>query len=163
MARSQAYWSANLYAEAGSPPRRGAPLRDLLPALASRFRSLREGLVAISGASEHIRFMGPLWKWAWEYAASGRKLCWLHVLNTGVGGTFTLSRDEESRTLATPKLAGVILRAAQTGHMTGPIRWCGLEFTDRKTVDAFLGFMRRKGAWAEAAAEPMGRRRSAAG
>ena len=83
-------------------------------------------------------------------------------MKTGVGATFTLSRDEESRLLATSKLSAVIARAVESGHMTGPVRWCPVEISDRKTAEAVLGCVRRKATWVlgDAAALLASRRRS---
>lgn len=150
MARSTAYWAANFYSDPDIPPRPGAPLRDLPPIASQRFRMLRESLLGIEDVTEKVRFILPNWKWTWEYAVSSRKLCWLHVMETGVAGTFALS-DEDERQLERAKPAGVIVAAVQNGHRTGPVRWCSVDFTDRKSIDAFLGFMRKKAAWVAAA------------
>lgn len=145
MPRSTAYWSANLYPDPEREPRPAGPLRDL-PALASgRFRTLRDGLLALPEVTERVRFMGVLWCWAWEYGMPGRRLCWLHVMDTGIGGTFTIS-EEERPLLLTPRLSAVIVRAVRDGQRTGPVRWCWVEFGERRTVEAFLGFMKRKAA-----------------
>ena len=88
MGRSNAYWSSNLYVAEGTEPVPTAPLDDLPPALASRFRTLRDGLLKIEGVTEQVRFMGPTWRWAWEYGMGNRKLCWLHLMRGGVDATF---------------------------------------------------------------------------
>lgn len=149
LARSTAYWAANFYSNPDKPPRPGAPLRDLPPIASQRFRMLRDALLEIEGTSERVRFILPNWKWSWEYSIPARKLCWLHVMETGVAGTFAISEDDE-RQLDRVKPAGVILTALRDGHRTGPVKWCSLEFSDRKSVDAFVGFMRKKAAWVTA-------------
>lgn len=150
MARSTAYWSANLYSDPDRAPQPAAPLRDLPPDSAARFGSIREGIRGLEGVQERVKFIPPSWNWAWEYAVMGRKLCWLHVMDTGIGGTFTLSEDDERQIPMVPKLSSVIERAILNGQRTGPIRWCWIEFTDRRSVDAFLAFMKRKAAWVAA-------------
>ncbi|MEP7325055.1 MAG: hypothetical protein ABI836_03825 [Gemmatimonadota bacterium] len=146
MPRSSAYWSANLYLDPESEPTRTAPLRDLPPLAAGRFRTLRDGLIALPEVTERIRFMGDQWRWAWEFGLPGRRLCWLHMMDTGIGGTFTISNEEEKPLLRIPRLPAVIFRAWRDGQRTGPVRWCWVEFGERRTVEAFLGFMKRKAA-----------------
>ena len=146
MPRSTAYWSANIYLDSELEPRRSAPLRDLPPLAAGRFRTLRDGLLDLKDVTERVRFMGAQWRWAWEYGLPGRRLCWLHVMETGVGGTFTISDEEERPLLRTQRLSAVIARAVRDGQRTGPVRWCWVEFGERRTVEAFLGFMKRKAA-----------------
>ncbi len=163
MTRSSAYWAQNLYLDANEEPKPRAPYRDLASVPAGRFRVLREGLLAIDGAAEHVRFMGARWGWAWEYSIGSRKLCWLHLLQSGVSATFTLSQFEE-RSVAASKLAHTIRDAIREGQRTGPVRWCSIEFTERKMAEAFLGFARRKAGWlATEAASPSPTRRSQAG
>jgi hypothetical protein len=150
LARSTAYWAANFYSNPDSPPRPGAPLRDLPPIASQRFRMLREALLEIEGVTEKVRFILPNWKWTWEYSILSRKLCWLHIMETGIAATFAMSDDDE-RQLDRVKPAGVIVSSVRDGHRTGPVRWCSVEFTDRKAIDGFLGFMRKKAAWVAAA------------
>jgi hypothetical protein len=163
--RSAAYWATNLYPDARQEPRPSAPYRDLPSLPAQRFRQLREGLQKLPGVAEHVRFMGPQWRWAWEYALGSRKVCWIHLMRDSVSATFTVSDDEERQALALSKLAAPIVSAIRYGQKTGPVRWCWIEFTDRKAAEAFLGFARRKVAWlqAEAAAAAPAARRKAAG
>ncbi|MEO8295438.1 MAG: hypothetical protein ABI613_07990 [Gemmatimonadota bacterium] len=151
MARSTAYWSANLYQDPETPPRPGSPLRDLPPDSADRFRSLRDGLRQFEGVSERVKFILPVWKWAWEYSFLGRRLCWLHVMETGIGGTFTLSEDDARQARTIAKLSTVIENSIRNGQPTGPVLWCWVEFTHRRSVEAFLSFMIRKASWVAAA------------
>jgi hypothetical protein len=163
VARSTAYWTANFYTDPEKQPRPGAPLRDLPPTAALRFRMLREALSQIDGVNEKVRFIPPHWKWTWEYSLPARKLCWLHIMDTGISGTFALSEDD-ARHLTKAKPAGVIQYAIQSGQRTGPVTWCTLEFTDRKSIDAFLVFMKKKAAWVVASPpESKVFRRSSAG
>jgi hypothetical protein len=147
MGRSAAYWAGNPYRTAEPEPAADAPYERLPAAEAARFRALREGLLGIRGVVEQVRFMAKPWGWAWEYGVGARKLCWLHPIPGGLGATFTLSDDDENRVLATPRLAQPILRAVREGQRTGPVKWCSLSFPDRRHVDAFLGFARRKTEW----------------
>ncbi len=147
MGRSSAYWRSNRYTDAAAEPAPTAPLQDLLPNPAARFEVLRKGLLEIDGVSEHVRYMGPTWQWAWEYGIGNRKLCWLHVMRTGVDVTFTLSENEEGRLAQGSKVAGALARAILEGQRTGPVKWCWLELADRRTAEVFLGLARRKAEW----------------
>jgi Protein of unknown function (DUF3788) len=147
MGRSNAYWTSNLYVTEGEPPAATAPLEDLPASLAARFRNLRDGLLGIEGVAEQVRFMGPTWRWAWEYSVGNRKLCWLHLMRGGVDATFTLSESDESRLGKGAKMAAVISRALVEGQRTGPVKWCWLELSDRRSIEAFLNLARRKAEW----------------
>ncbi len=147
MGRSRAYWKSNLYREADPAPDPAAPLRDLPPNAAHRFRRLRQGLLSLPEIRERVRFMGEPWRWAWEYGRGPRKLCWLHIMETGVAGTFTVSQAEEAQLRSGSKPAAVVLRALDAGQATGPVRWCWVEFPDIRSVEGFLGFVRRKAVW----------------
>jgi hypothetical protein len=146
MGRSAAYWTANRYLTEAQEPEPTAPLRDLPPALASRFAAVRDGLLQIEGVTEQVRYMGSTWRWAWEYGIGNRKLCWLHLMKNGLDVTFTLSEMDESR-LKGSKLAAVIAQALLEGQRTGPVKWCWLELSDRRAIDAFLSLARRKAEW----------------
>ena len=145
--RSSAYWSANRYPDANAEPDPSAPLQDLPAAAAARFKATRAGLLSIKGVAENVRFMGANWRWTWEYGVGSRKLCWLHVVGNGVSTTFTLSDMEESRLRGIPRLPADLARAVAESQRTGPVRWCWMELTDRRMVDGFLTFARRKGEW----------------
>jgi hypothetical protein len=147
MGRSNAYWKSNRYLCEDQEPEPTAPLRDLPPALASRFQAVRDGLLQITGVTEQVRYMGPTWHWAWEYGIGNRKLCWLHLMQNGIDATFTLSEGDESRLTKGPKVAGVIAHALVEGQRTGPVKWCWLELSDRRAIDAFLSLARRKAEW----------------
>jgi hypothetical protein len=145
--RSSAYWSANRYPDPEAEPDKTAPLRDLPAAAAARFRAVRSGLLDIKGVVENVRYMGTNWRWSWEYGIGSRKLCWLHVVGDGISTTFTLSDMEESRVRAIARLPADLARAVAESQRTGPVRWCWLELADRRIVDGFLTFARRKGQW----------------
>jgi hypothetical protein len=147
MGRSSAYWTSNRYSSEDQEPEATAPLQDLPPALASRFSSVREGLLQIKGVTEQVRYMGTSWRWAWEYAVGNRKLCWLHLMKNSVDVTFTVSESDESRLSKGPRVAGIITQALVEGQRTGPVKWCWLELSDRRSIDAFLSLARRKAEW----------------
>jgi hypothetical protein len=147
MGRSIAYWNANLYPHEAEEPVPTAPLQDLPAPMASRFRTVRTGLLQIEGVTEQVRFMGPMWRWTWEYAMGNRKLCWLHLMRGGIDVTFTLSESDESRLFQGTRLAKAIAKAIEEGQRTGPVKWCWLGLEDRRTIDAFLTLARRKAEW----------------
>jgi hypothetical protein len=152
MGRSAAYWAANPYRAADNAPKPSAPYRDLPGAVADRFRLARTGLLAIRTAGEQVRFMGSPWGWTWEYGIGSRKLCWLHPIASGVSGTFTLTAEEETRTLALPRLAESLRQALRDGQRTGPVKWCWMALNDRRSIEVFLGLVRRKAEWIGASA-----------
>lgn len=162
MGRSTAFWSTNRYGEPRAEPRPAAPYRDLPPALAQRFRRVREALLELEGVNEQVKFMGPSWRWTWEYSVASRKVCWLHVMEGGISATFTVSEPEARRALALAKLSAAVESAIRCGQQTGPVRWCFLDLTDVKVGDALVGFARRKVGWLAAEA-PAAVRRSLAG
>jgi hypothetical protein len=147
ISRSSAYWSGNRYPDPDAQPEPTAPLSDLPGPVAARFKVLREGLLGIRGVAESVRYMGASWRWSWEYGIGSRKLCWLHVVGNGISATFTLSDMEESRVRAIPRLSADVAKAVAEAQRTGPVRWCWLELGDRRAVEGFLTFARRKGEW----------------
>jgi hypothetical protein len=147
MGRSSAYWASNLYQSELQEPEPTAPFQDLTPALASRFKIVREGLLQISGVAEQVRYMGATWRWAWEYGMGNRKRCWLHLMKASIDVTFTMSEGDESRLAKGGKIAAAIARSLLEGQRTGPVKWCWLELSDRRSIDAFLNLARRKAEW----------------
>lgn len=145
--RSTAYWLGNPYSDPEAAPLPTAPLRDLPAGAAARFRALRTGLLALDGVGETVRFMGAPWRWAWEYGLGNRKLCWLHVVSGAVSTTFTLSEAEVHRFGRVPRLASGVTRAVAEGQRTGPLKWCWLELSDQRLVEAFLRVARLKAEW----------------
>jgi hypothetical protein len=145
--RSSAYWSANRYPDPEAEPAPTAPIKDLPAAAGARFKAVRAGLLAIKGVTESVRYMGVNWRWSWEYGIGNRKLCWLHVVGDGISTTFTLSDMEEGRVRSISRLPADLARSIAEAQRTGPVRWCWMELTDRRIVDGFLTFARRKGEW----------------
>ncbi len=163
--RSSAYWSANRYPDPEAQPEPTAPIKDLPAQTGARFKAVRTGLLQVRGVVETIRYMGVSWRWTWEYAIGSRKLCWLHVVGNGISATFTLSDMEESRVRAIPRLPADVAKAVAEAQRTGPVRGCWLELGDRRAVDGFLSFARRKGQWLSERPAPhrAGRPRGSAG
>jgi len=82
-----------------------------------------------------------------SYGMGNRKLCWLHLMKGSIDVTFTLSEGDESRLGKSGRVAGAIARSLLEGQRTGPVKWCWLELSDRRTIDAFLSLARRKAEW----------------
>jgi hypothetical protein len=145
--RSRAYWSANRYADEAVEPSPLAPCKDLPAAAAARFKALRDGLTALPGVAEVVRYMGASWRWAWEYGVGNRKLCWVHVVGDGLSATFTVTDVEEDRLRKAGRVPADILRAIQDGQRTGPLKWCWLPLDDKRGIDSFLRLAGRKAEW----------------
>ena len=146
-ARSKAYWASNRYANEAEEPPPLAPLKDLPAAAAARFKALRDGLRAVEGVAETVRYMGATWRWAWEYGVGNRKLCWIHVVGNALSATFTMSDAEEDRLARAGRVPADIARAIETGQRTGPLKWCWVPLDDRRSVDTFLRLAARKASW----------------
>ena len=145
--RSSGYWAANRYSDEATPPAPTAPLKELPPAAAARFKALRAGLTGLEGVAEVVRYMGVSWRWAWEYGVGNRKLCWLHVVGQSISATFTMSDAEEDRLARAGRVAAEIRRAIDEGQRTGPLKWCWMPLEDRRSVDTFLRLAGRKAEW----------------
>jgi len=163
MGRSSAYWRSNLYPDQGAEPAPRAPYKDLPKPIAARFRLLREGMLKLPGAVEHVRWMGEKMRWGWEYALGSRKLCWLHAMENGIGLTFTLTDHEFREAQALSRTPAGIADAIRAGQQTGPVRWCRMEVGDKKTAEAFVSFARRKAGWLKAETPTLVSRRTGQG
>jgi hypothetical protein len=160
LGRSSAYWQGNRYPTSSVEPAPRAPLKDLPPGPAARFKLVRDGLRAIPGVVEHVKFLGPQWRWAWEYTLGTRKLCWIHVMQDGISTTFTISDGEERRVRDT-RLPAAVVQAITEAQRTGPVRWCWMALADQRLAASFLGFAKRKAEWMRAEAPPGSLRRAA--
>jgi len=160
LGRSSSYWKGNRYPIAAEEPAARAPLKDLPRAPAARFRLVRDGLKAISGVVEHVKFLGPQWRWTWEYTLGTRKLCWLHIMEDGISATFTIS-DGEERRVQEMRIPAAVATVIADGQRTGPVRWCWLDLSDQRVATAFLGFAKKKAEWMRAEAPPGSLRRAA--
>ncbi len=153
--RSNAYWAGNRYGDAAEEPMPTAPLKDLPPPVAERFRALRTGLLALDDVAENVRFMGTSWRWAWEYGVGNRKLCWVHFIGDQLSATFTLSEGEEDRLRrAAPAWPGRSQRPIAEGQKTGPVKWCWLDLEDQRVGRGFRATGRAQGGVARGAPPP---------
>src|SRR5258708_33762290 len=89
------YWPTTLYTPPRKPPRRAAPPKALPLRAAQRFKRAREGVRALKHVTEQVVFLGTAWKWVWMYEVGGRKLGYLHPMETSLSGTFVLTEGEE--------------------------------------------------------------------
>src|SRR5213595_1141118 len=138
------YWATNLYTSPRKRPKSEAPLKDLPPRAAQRFKRAREGIRALRHVTEQVVFMGTAWKWVWMYEVGGRKLGYLHPMETGLSGTFVLSGSEEQEISATNGLPRVIKQAVRDGTVFDGVRHCWMEFADLDAVHAFVDVVRLK-------------------
>lgn len=144
MGRSSAFWRGNLYTDAERRPRPDAPAHDLPPLAAAIFTEARTQLVAIPGLRERVRHLGSNWRWAWEYRAGARPVCWLHVMETGLSGTFTVPQNDAAELEATIASEPDLARAVRSGQQTGPVRWCWMELDTPAKVAQLLAFVRAR-------------------
>lgn len=132
------YWATNLYASPRKRPKSDAPLKDLPTRAAQRFKRAREGIRALKHVTEQVVFMGTTWKWVWMYEVGGRKLGYLHPMETGLSGTFILTESEERELSVTDGMPRASRHAMRDGRLAGGVRWCWMEFPDLDAVDAFV-------------------------
>lgn len=138
------YWARTLYKDPRKRPKADQPTRDLPPRAAGRFRRAREGLRALKHVTEQVVFLGTTWKWVWMYEVGGRKLAYLHPMESSVSGTFVLSDAEEGELVVADGLPRVIQDAVRDGELAGAHRWCWLEFSALAAVEAFVQVVRQK-------------------
>ncbi|MGH7671327.1 MAG: hypothetical protein ACREMC_00375, partial [Gemmatimonadales bacterium] len=82
--------------------------------------------------------------WVWMYEVWGRKLGYLHPMQSGVSGTFVLTQTEEQEVGATNGLPRIIKQAVRDGTVADGIRHCWMEFPDLDAVAAFVDVVRLK-------------------
>jgi hypothetical protein len=138
------YWATHLYLSPRQRPKADQPIRDLPPRAAQRFRKAREALRELRHVTEQVVYLGTMWKWVWMYEVGGRKLGYLHPMESGVSGTFVLSRLEEHEISATNGLPRVIKQAVRDGVVSDGVRHCWMAFPDLETVAAFVDVVRLK-------------------
>ena len=107
-------------------------------------KGLGEGIRALKHVTEQVVFVGTAWKWVWMYEVGGRKLGYLHPMETGLSGTFVLSETEERELAVTDGLPRSLRQAIRDGPVAGGVRWCWMEFPDLDAVDAFVHIIRLK-------------------
>src|SRR2546425_9655883 len=71
------YWATNLYASPRKRPKSDAPLKDLPPRAAQRFKRAREGIRALRHVTEQVVFMGTAWKRSEEHTSELQSLAYL--------------------------------------------------------------------------------------
>src|SRR5512145_1879932 len=138
------YWASHLYLSPRQRPKADQPVRDLSPRAAQRFKKAREELRSLRHVTEQVVYLGTTWKWVWMYEVGGRKLGYLHPMESGVSASFVLSPAEESELAATSGVPRIIRAAVRDGVMDGETRWCWLELTGLDAVEAFVNVVRFK-------------------
>jgi len=138
------YWATNLYLSPRQRPKTDAPMRDLPPRAAARFKRAREALRGLKHVTEQVVFLGTTLKWVWMYEVGGRKLGYLHPMRSGVSATFVLSPNEEHALADADGIPRPIRAAVRAGVMAEGVRWCWLDFTSLDSVAAFVGVVRFK-------------------
>jgi len=138
------YWAKTLYTDPRKRPKAEQPIRDLPTRSAGRFRHAREGIRALKHVTEQVVFLGTKWKWVWMYEVGGRKLAYLHPMESSVSGTFILSEAEEQEFGVSDGMSAAIRQAIKQGDIAGVHRWCWMEFPDLETVDAFVHVVQQK-------------------
>lgn len=138
------YWATHLYLSPRQRPKADQPIRDLPPRAAQRFKKAREELRSLRHVTEQVVYLGTTWKWVWMYEVGGRKLGYLHPMESGVSGTFVLTALEEQEIGATNGLSRVIKQAVRDGTVAEGVRHCWMEFLDLTAVGAFVEVVRLK-------------------
>ena len=138
------YWASNLYKNPRARPKSDAPTRDLPKLAAGRFKRAREGIRSLRHVTEQVVFMGTTWKWVWMYEVGGRKLGFLHPMESGVSGTFVLNGVEEQELVGADGMPRLVKQAVRDGDVVDGVRWCWMEFPDLDTTEGFVGVIRLK-------------------
>lgn len=138
------YWATNLYKTPRARPKSDAPTRDLPKLAAGRFKRAREGIRGLRHVTEQVVFMGITWKWVWMYEVGGRKLGFLHPMESGVSGTFLLTGAEEQELVLSDGLPRSVKQAVRDGEKVDGVRWCWMQFGDLNTVQGFVDVIRLK-------------------
>jgi len=138
------YWATHLYLSPRQRPKADQPVRDLPPRAGQRFKKAREELRALRHVTEQVVYLGTTWKWVWMYEVGGRKLGYLHPMESGVSGTFVLTDAEEQEIGATNGLPRIVKQAVRDGTVSGGVRHCWMEFPDLEAVTAFVDVVRLK-------------------
>jgi hypothetical protein len=140
----QQYWATNLYKSPRDRPKSDSPARDLPKLAAGRFKRAREGVRSLRHVTEQVVFMGTAWKWVWMYEVGGRKLGFLHPMESGVSGTFVLTEAEERELVLDNGLPRAVKRAVKAGERVDGVRWCWMGFPDLDSVNGFIDVIRLK-------------------
>ncbi len=127
------YWASHLYLSPRERPKPDQPVREA-----------REELRSLRHVTKQVVYLGTTWKWVWMYEVGGRKLGYLHPMQSGVSGTFVLSVPEEQEISATNGLPRVIKQAVRDGTLFDGVRHCWMNFADLDSVQAFVDVVRLK-------------------
>jgi hypothetical protein len=138
------YWATTLYQSPRKRPKPDAPLKDLPTRAARRFKRARAGIRLLRHVTEQVVFMGTAWKWVWMYEVGGRKLGYLHPMETSLSGTFIVTGSEEHELAVTDGLPRALKVAMRSAPVSGGVRWCWMEFPDLDAVDAFVHVIQLK-------------------
>ena len=138
------YWATNLYKEPRKRPKADAPIKELPPRAAQRFKLAREGIRAMKHVSEQVVFLGTAWKWVWMYEVSGRKLGYLHPMESSVSATFILTEAEERELTGASAAPAAVQAAMRTGVVSAGVRWCWMDLSDLETAAAFVAVIKLK-------------------
>ncbi|HUK21566.1 MAG TPA: DUF3788 family protein [Gemmatimonadales bacterium] len=138
------YWATTLYKDPRKRPKADAPLKDLPPRAAQRFKAAREGVRSLKHVTEQVVFMGTAWKWVWMYEVGGRKLGYLHPMESSVSATFIVSEHEERELAQSDGLAPRLREALAGGPVSVRVRWCWMELPDLEAADEFVQIVRLK-------------------
>lgn len=138
------YWATTLYREPRKRPKVDAPLKDLPPRAAQRFKLVRDGVRAMKHASEQVVFLGTAWKWVWMYEVSGRKLGYLHPMESTVSATFILTASEERELTGLTTAPAAVHAAMRAGVMSDGVRWCWMDLPDLESAEAFVSVVKLK-------------------
>ena len=138
------YWATTLYQDPRRRPKAESPLRDLPPRAAQRFKAAREGVRALKHVTEQVVFMGTAWKWVWMYEVGGRKLGYLHPMESSVSGTFILNEAEERELAGADGSPPRLRQAVRGGAVAVGVRWCWMELPDLDAAAEFVHIIRFK-------------------
>ena len=94
--------------------------------------------------SEQVVFLGTAWKWVWMYEVSGRKLGYLHPMESSVSATFILTPVEERELAGTSSAPPAVLEAMRTGVVSNGVRWCWMDLQDLESAAAFVAVIKLK-------------------
>lgn len=138
------YWATTLYKDPRQRPKADAPLKDLPPRAGQRFKLAREGVRALKHVTEQVVFLGTAWKWVWMYEVGGRKLGYLHPMESSASATFILTEAEERELAGSDGLPTRLREAMRLGAVAAGVRWCWMELPDLGAAAEFVQVIRFK-------------------
>lgn len=138
------YWATTLYQDPRKRPKADAPLKDLPPRAGQRFKLAREGVRALKHVTEQVVFLGTAWKWVWMYEVGGRKLGYLHPMESSISATFVLVAAEERELVGSDGVPTRLREAIELGPVAAGVRWCWMEMPDLEAAEEFVRVIRLK-------------------